>query len=161
MKKLWCRWAILAIGSCLTVSACDDNWTDGPKYMGDDRLSPRSDWLISGELRDPHYAVDGNDSTAAVSGSDYQGATLTIDLGKLCQFNMVIVEQGNGRYGFPRRLGVLTSSDGVNFRKQMEVPGLRRVTTALLVQQVLARYVRLEAIVPGDKPWSVAEVHIY
>jgi len=128
--------------------------------MGDDRLSARTRWVASGNLRDPQNAVDGNIATAAVSRAGDQNATLTIDLGRNCQFNMVVVEHGAKEFGFPRRMAVLTSTDGVNFRKQIEVPGLRRVTTAVLIRQVLARYVRLQAVVPGERPWSVAEVHL-
>ena len=128
--------------------------------MGHDRLSPRARWLASGDLRDPQNAVDGNVATAAVSRAAHQNATLTIDLGKICLFNMVVVEHGVSEFGFPRRMAVFTSTDGMKFRKQIEVPGLRKVTTAILIRQVLARYIRLQAAEPGDRPWSIAEVHL-
>jgi hypothetical protein len=139
---------------------CNDAYHDGPKLMGDDRISPRHRWKVWGDLRDAQRAVDGSIYTAAVSAPNYDGAVLNIDLGKSCLLNMVVIEHGPDEYGFPRNMAVLTSTDGKRFRRQIVVPGLRRITTAVLVKQVLTRYVRLQVTKQSSKPWSVAEVHL-
>ena len=128
--------------------------------MGSDRISPRARWVAYGDLRNPGNAVDGLISTAAVSGSEYRGATITIDLGKTCMFNMVAVEHGSDALGYPRRMAILTSDDGQTFHLQMVVAGLPRVSSAVFVRPVLARYVRLRADTEGHRPWSVAEVFL-
>ncbi len=159
-KRVWRIVVILMIGQLWAAWGCGQPYRDGPKVMGNDRISPRGRWLAYGNLRDPHLAIDGNPSTAAVSEVFYHGAALTIDLGKFCQFNMVIIDHGSNEFGFCGRVAVLTSDDGQWFRQQVVVPGLRRVTTAVLARQVLARYIRLQALEPGKEPWSIAEVHL-
>ena len=134
------------------------NGIDPPVFP--DAITPRSRWLPTGDLRDPFYAVDNNINTAAVSDEAYENATLTIDLGKACLFNMVVIEHGPDQWGFCRKLAILTSDDGRKFDQQAVVPGLRRRTTVLLVRSVLARYIRLQVLETGDRPWSVAEVHV-
>ena len=160
MKK-WHSHVICGIACCLMVSACNGPiYTDGPMFMPD-RITPRGRWLaVSHDLRDAANALDGDINTAAVSGPSYDGAELTIDLGKPCMFNMVMLEHGPDEFGFCSRLAVLTSDDGVNFRPQTLVSGLRRVTTIILPSPVLARYVRLQAVAMGARPWSIAEVHL-
>lgn len=129
--------------------------------MGNDHLTPRSRWVAYGDLHDPGLAIDGDSYTSAVSNASYKNASLTIDLGKTCLFNMVAIDHGPDRFAFARKVAVLTSSDGKKFQPQMLVPGLRQVTTIVLIKQVLARYVRLQVVAEGDRPWSVAEVYLY
>ncbi len=146
---------------CLAAIGCNGPvYHNGPRFWAD-RISPRTRWRVLGDLRNPLNAVDGEISTAAVGDFAGDNATLTLDLGKPCLFNMVVVEHGLEEYGYCRRMAVLTSNEGVNFTRQMDVPGLRRVTTAVLIRPVLARYVRIQATVPGHRRWSVAEVHLY
>ncbi len=121
-------------------------------------ISPRNTWRASGDLRDPAKAIDGELSTAAVSGTPYTNARLDVDLGKPCTFNRIVVEHGPDEYGFPARMAVYTSLDGQTFHLQAEVPGKRKVTNVLLVSPTLARYVRLQAVSAGARPWSVAEI---
>lgn len=121
-------------------------------------VTPRATWKVSGSLAGAPKAVDDNLQSFASSGA--AGAQLTIDLGKWCLFNQVIVDHGPNEYGFPRRMAVLTSLDGSVFTQQHIVPGTRRITYATLPSPVLARYVRLQAVVQGDQPWSVAEVYL-
>lgn len=85
---------------------------------------------------------------------------LDIDLGKACLINMVVVDHGLNQFGYCRQMTVLTSDDGRNWRQQIVVPGLRRVTNALLVSPVLTRYIRLYAVTTGAKGWSLAEVYL-
>lgn len=124
------------------------------------RVSPRSGWRAFGDLRNCGHAIDDNVGTAAVSGIAYQGAAITIDLGRPCQFNMIVLEHGVDEFGFCRRLAVYTSDDGRQFHRETEVPGLRRVTTVVLPVQALAQYIRLEATSEGNRPWSISEIHV-
>ena len=123
-------------------------------------ITPRSTWRASGDLREPAKAIDGYLSTAAVSGNNYTNAYIGLDLGKVCLFNRIIVDHGPDEHGYPARMAVYTSLDGQNFTLQGEFAGKRSVTNALLLTPVLARYIRLQAVAPGLKPWSVAEIAI-
>ncbi|MGC9454976.1 MAG: discoidin domain-containing protein [Phycisphaerae bacterium] len=123
-------------------------------------VSPPSQWNVTGDLRPADAIADGNPATIAVSDQQYRGAQVTIDLGKPCLFNMVVLDHGRRQMGFCRRMSVLTSIDGKDFEHRLSLPGTRQVTTACLLTPVLARYVRLRADVPGDEPWSIATVRI-
>jgi hypothetical protein len=137
---------------------------DGPDPLGGGSpgapITPRKTWRASGDLREPGKALDGDLSTAAVSGNPYANAYIELDLGKACLFNRVVVEHGPDEHGFPARMAVYTSLDGNSFTLQGEVPGKRRVTNALLMTPLLARYIRLQAVSPGVRPWSVAEIYL-
>jgi len=117
-------------------------------------------WRAEGSLRNPQLAIDGNLSTAAVSEPLYAGAFLTIDLGKPCLFNMVVLDHGSDEHGHARKVALLTSMDGKSYTRQLVASGTRRVTTLSAITLILARYVRLQAAVPGDQPWSIAEVYL-
>ena len=74
--------------------------------------------------------------------------------------NMVVVDHGAAEHAYCRQLSVLTSDDGIRWTPRTTVPGLRRVTNALLPSQVLARYIRIEVAKPGSGAWSVAEIYV-
>jgi hypothetical protein len=105
-------------------------------------------------------AIDQNVATAAVSSAPDGKGTITIDLSKPCLFNMVVIEHGGNEMGFARRVAVLTSLDGEIFTQRYAGLGTRRVTVLYLGAPVLARFVRLRALVAGDQAWSVAEVYL-
>ncbi len=123
-------------------------------------ISDRNAWTAGGGIRTPASAIDGDLSTAAVSGYSYENKAIVIDLGKVCLFNTIIVEHGNDEFGFCRRVGISTSIDGKEYTHRAAIPGTRKVSIFLLVTPVLARHVRLQAVVPGNRPWSIAEVHL-
>jgi len=122
-------------------------------------ISPRSSWSVSGTLADLEKAIDGDLTTAARSNNPHAGATLTLDLGKVCLFNLAAVDHGAAQMAFARRVEIRTSVDGRRFRTQYIAPGTRRVTALLLGEPVLARYVTFRVVEPGPEPWSVAEVY--
>ena len=62
--------------------------------------------------------------------------------------------------GFAQRVGVSTSLNGQSYTRRAIAPGNRRVTIVCIVTSVLARYVRIEAMQPGTRAWSVAEVQL-
>jgi len=123
-------------------------------------VSARTTWRVGGDLKEVKNAVDGSRVTAAVSEPAYQNAHVTIDLGKPCLFNMVVIDHGPEEMGFCRRLAVLTSLDGQNYTRRTVGPGTRRVTILSLITPILARYVRLQVVATGDRPWSVGEVYV-
>lgn len=128
--------------------------------MGSSRIAPKARWTVTGDLRDAHKAIDGEVSTIAFSEASHANAAITIDLGKVCLFNTVTIEHGAKEFGYCRKLAILTSDKGRTFQPQILVPGLRRVTTAVLVKQVLTRYVRIQVVEPGNRPWAVAEIYL-
>jgi hypothetical protein len=123
-------------------------------------VSGRGQWRLTGDLRRLAAATDGETRTAAVSEQQYRAAELTVDLGKPCVFNTVVIEHGMRPAGFCRRVAVLTSLDGKQYERRLSVPGTRRVTTVCLLTPMLARYVRVQAEVPGDGPWHIAELYV-
>ncbi len=150
---------VLAV-SMLFVGCGGELYNDGRRFMPG-RISPRGQWVVtSSDLSNPSLVADGNRHTAATSSSRYAHAELTIDLGKECLFNMVAIDHGLKETGYPRTVAVLTSSDGVNFTQQATAPGLRRVTTILLVRAELARYVKIKTVVAGSEPLSIGEVYL-
>lgn len=156
----------IAAGAVLAGVLLAGGCASGPLYAPTGPRAPASSvsgrgaWRLSGDLRRLGAATDGDVTTAAVSGEQHRGAELTVDLGKPCVFNTVVADHGARRTGFCRRLTVLTSLDGKRYRRRLSLPGTRRVTTACLLTPVLARYVRLRADVPGDQPWTIAELYV-
>jgi hypothetical protein len=119
----------------------------------------RYTWRASGDFPKPVFAIDGDVNTVTSTVASYGNASMTIDLGKASIFNMVVMDHGVYEYGFPRRVAVLTSLDGKNFSYRFAGPGTRRVTILSLMTPTMARYVKLQAVEPGDKPWSIAELY--
>ncbi len=152
--------AVLALG---LLSGCDDvgqvyRPTTGG-YLGTD-ISPKRTWLVTGELLDVTSAADSDFTTSARSDYEYSGATLTVDLRRVCLFQTVILEHGASEHGHPRKLAVATSIDGKTYTLRHTAPGKRRVTILSLPEPVLARYVRLRVVQPGPRPWNVAEIYL-
>ncbi|MCD6303699.1 MAG: discoidin domain-containing protein [Planctomycetes bacterium] len=145
-----------AAAGCDTAPIYSD--PDARKAIG--QVPPRTEWTARGTLNEPGKAIDGIVATAAVAQGSENLPTLTIDLGRSGTFNMIVVDHGRHEMGFARQVVVKTSLDGRLFQEQCRAPGTRRVSTFMLIRPVLARYIRLEAVVPGDRPWSVAEVYI-
>ena len=141
------------------AGGCDPEYNSRTKFPAA-AISDRSIWKVSGGVRAPQNAIDDDLSTAAVTTHSYANRAIIIDLGKVCVFNTVIIEHGDDEFGFCRRVGISTSIDGQEYTQQAAGPGTRKVSIFALVRPVLGRYVRLQAIVPGSRPWSIAEVHL-
>lgn len=104
---------------------------------------------------------DSNVGTYSVSEYDYQNAVVNIDLKTPCMFNTVIIDHGPAKEnGYCRRVVVLVSNNGRDYKKVHSVPGTKRVTFVSFITPVLARYVRLQAVVPGNEPWAIAEIYL-
>jgi hypothetical protein len=125
-------------------------------------ISPRAKWIIVGTrgIEDAAKALDGDRGTAAVSGASYDKAHITIDLGKVCLFNMVVIDHGPNEYGFCGRVAVLTSLDNNAYTPRRSEPGTRRVSIVSLIKPELARYVRIRADAEGSRPWSLGEIYL-
>jgi len=155
---------LLAATVCLSLAAAGCGVSsyyreDGEKAMPG-AVSPRQEWIVSGDLDNVQEAIDGSVSTAAMSAPQYAGATITIDLGRPCLFNHVSILHGPNEYGYCRRVAVETSMDGRTFTTRHAAPGNRVVTNVSLITPYLTRYVRIRAVVPGSEPWRVAEILI-
>jgi len=126
------------------------------------KITPRTMWRVvgSGGIEGAARALDDDRDTAAVSGASYEKAYVTIDLGKVCLFNMVAIDHGPSEYGFCERVAVLTSLDGGAYTPRQSEPGTRRVSIVSLIRPVLARYVRIRADAESGRPWSIAEVYL-
>jgi hypothetical protein len=153
------RWFLrIALAGCAAGMGCAGEYGGGHSEAA--VISPRSTWRAAGDLQSVASAIDQNPGTAAVSTAPDGRGTITIDLGKPCLFNMVVIEHGSNEMGFARRVAVLTSMDGEIFTQRYAGVGTRRVTILYMGTPVLARFVRLRAIVAGEQPWSVAEVFL-
>ncbi len=152
---------MLVLAGAIAFAGCGGELYNEAQRFMPGRISPREQWVVtSSDLSNPSLVADGNRNTAATSSSRYAQAELTIDFGKECLFNMVAIDHGPKENGYARRVAVLTSSDGMNFTQQATAPGLRRVSTILLVKPVLARYVKIKTVVAGSEPWSIGEVYL-
>ena len=158
-KALSTGMGILLIYLLAAAGGCNPDYDSGTKFPAA-AISDRKTWKAGGGVRTPASAIDGNLSTAAVTGYSYENKAIVIDLGKVCLFNMIIVEHGNDEFGFCRRVGIWTSIDGKEYTHRADVPGTRKVSIFALVTPVLARHVRLQAVVAGNRPWSIAEVYL-
>jgi hypothetical protein len=146
------------IGGALVWPGCVQSDSGAGGAALGSSLTPKKTWHAAGNLRDPAKAIDDDTGTAAVSTNSYANAFIDVDLGKVCLFNRIIVDHGPDEYGFPTRMAVYTSLDGQSFSPLTQVAGKRKVTNVLLISPVLARYVRLQVVSPGPRPWSVAEI---
>jgi hypothetical protein len=135
-------------------------YTDGSSRAAIGSVPDRSKWTARGNLKDAGNGVDGNINTLAVAVDGAANSSLMIDLGKPGLLNMVVVDHGRNEFGFARRMLVSTSLDGERFTQRHSGPGTRRVSTMMLITPVLARYVRLDVLLPGDRPFTVAEVYM-
>jgi len=149
---------LATIGACLT--GCTNTATQqtiGPTPTA--AVAPIQQWKVQGTLRNVQSAVDGNLNTAATAAGGASNAVLTVDLDQMSLFNMIVIEHGARGEAFARRVSVLTSADGENFKLVHTSPGTPRKTYISILTPVLARYVRFQAILDQDTPWSVAEIY--
>lgn len=146
--------AVLGVG-------CDPGPIYGPDVprVSVGTITDRQNWTAKGNLEDTDLSTDGNINTISIAQAGIS-SSLTIDLGQACTFNFVVIDHGRNELGYARQVEIATSIDGRTFTPQANCPGTRRVSNFLLNSTVLARYVRITAIQPGEKPWSVAEVYI-
>ena len=96
----------------------------------------------------------------AVSGGNYRNASFTIDLGRSCVFNMIVLFHGKKEFGFARKLLVSTSIDGKKYKNIHTAPGTRDRTYLLLMTPVNARYLRITALEAGSRPWSIGGIFL-
>ncbi|MCE5326978.1 MAG: discoidin domain-containing protein [Planctomycetaceae bacterium] len=144
----------------LLAAGCDSELeSDAVHKYPAARISPKNAWTIKSDLADAAAAIDGNYATAATSSDVYASSTIVLDLGKTCMFNTVVIEHGE-ELGYCRRLTVATSIDGKTYTQRMTGPGNRKTTIVAIVTPVLARYVQIKAVIPGNRAWSVSEIDL-
>ena len=154
---------VLAVVLAACVVGCDGTtgYPEG-RTQPAAQVTPRAEWRAAEAtgVQNAELAFDNDESSAASASGGYQGATLTIDFGKVCLFNQIVLHHGPKEMGFARRIAVSTSLDGRTFRKRFDGPGTRRVSIFSLVAPALGRYVRLQVVQPGAEPWSIGEVFV-
>ena len=137
----------------------------GPTFdpsRGSDKISPLKEWKISdssGGFANIGKAIDSDMMSAAVTPARYKGASFTLDLGRLCYFNMIVIIHGANEMGFARRVEVSTSADGRNFVHRNTLSGTRKYTYISLLTPVNARYVKFTAVEQGSRPWSIGGLY--
>ncbi|RKY26669.1 MAG: hypothetical protein DRP83_03795 [Planctomycetota bacterium] len=120
-------------------------------------------WRVSstnGGFKNIRRAADGDASTLAVSARRYRNAQITIDLGKPCLFNLLALRHGENAFGFARKVALSTSMDGKRYTNRYSCPGTRGITYIPVLTQILARYVRITAVVQGSQPWAISEIYL-
>ena len=152
------KFSISALAAMM-LCGCEVDYSSRQKFPAAE-ISPRSSWKVSGTLRGCENAIDDDSSTAATTGHSYDNSVIIVDLGKICLFNTIIADHGSDEFGFCRRVAILTSIDGKKYTHQAAISGTRQVSFFNLVTPTLARYIRLQAIVPGNRPWSIAELYL-
>lgn len=150
---------LLALPAGLAGCATGRIYADTHASLLPGAISPREQWELSGTLSNLPAATDGRLETAAVAQGSTSTPSITIDLGRPCMFNLVILDHGERLGACAQRVRVLTSDDGKQFTPLHETAGTPRVTSVMLRGFALARYVRIEGI-GGEEPWAVAEVYL-
>jgi len=128
-----------------------------------EEISSPSRWRISSRNKDftnLEKALDTDTDTVALSGSNYKGASFTLDLGQVCPFNMVVLFHGGEEFGFARKVCLSISIDGKNFRDVHVAPGTRGLTYLMLMTPVNARYLRFAAVEQGSRPWAIGGIFL-
>ena len=149
---------VLAVGIA-GVAGCAGSYEHGATGLAS-AVTSRSEWRVSGDLREIVRAVDGQRGSAARAENGRSNTQITIDLGKTCLFNLVVVDHGPNEHGFCGRVALLTSLDGRSFTRRTVIQGTRRVTIFSLVTPTLGRHIRLQAIEAGSEPWSIGEIYV-
>ena len=151
----------MAVLLAAALAGCDGAiYTDpaGRGKLAD--ITPKSSWTARGDMQAAAQAIDGDVQTAA-RGDSAGGGDLILDLGRTCFFQMVVLDHGRDMDSFARTAAVSTSIDGRTYTDRYSAPGTRRVTILYLPEPVLARYVRIRAVRPGGRPWTLAEVYLH
>ncbi len=145
---------LVALAACTPLTYSDTNVVPAAA------MPPRRTWTVSESsgFADANRLLDNNRATAASAVED--GASVTIDLGEVSMFNLVIVDHGHKQNACAGRVAVYTSLDGLNFTHRFTGPGTRYLSYYSLVAPSLARYVRLTVVREGRQPLSIAEVYL-
>jgi hypothetical protein len=155
------------ISACILVACimgCDVDLASSNQTLSG-AMTRRKQWTIVGsgaKFANLPAALDENPRTMArTQASAYRDASVTVDLGQSCVFNLVILYHGDEPMGFPNQVSVATSSDGITFKEQASVPGTRKVTYILFQHWTRSRYVRITADrAARKKPWCLSELYI-
>jgi hypothetical protein len=159
VKKTWLFYLILAVGT----AGCSGSAGFDLNKPARNTISPPSKWKITcpeGDFTNIGNAIDGSSRTMAISKANYNGASFTIDLGRICNFNMIVILHGSKERNFPKKIVVSTSVDGKQFMNVHTAPGTRKYTYLALLTPVNARYLRLTAVAQGAKPWAISGVYL-
>jgi hypothetical protein len=128
----------------------------------------------SEQAQDVGRMLDGRVESAWGSGSDQQGGErVTIDLGATQALGAIVMPLGAYAFGFPRRLTIEVSDDGVTWTAVWSGPTAGATTRAAVLDpanvplrldlaDASGRYVRLEQNgAEAGIPWWIAELALY
>ncbi|MBT3279382.1 MAG: discoidin domain-containing protein [Phycisphaerales bacterium] len=144
------------------ATGCEPEFNAGGQRVPPGGMSPMDHWSIVsryGSFTDLDNAIDASPTSAARVEGNYVGAGFTLDLGRRCVFNMVVLSHRGQENGYARRVSVEISNDGKTFRKAWTSLGTRAYTYIPLLTQVSARYVRITATEAGVMPWSISNIY--
>ena len=148
--------------SLLALVGCNPTFNaDGPRVPRGG-ISAMTRWTISapqGQFEGLENAIDGSSQTAAKASGDYTGASFTVDLGRHCIFNMIVLAHGREENGYAGRVGIEVSTDGKTFQGGWSSLGTRAQTYIPLLTPITARYVRITATEASVMGWVISQVY--
>ncbi len=152
--------SIVTIATAGALMGCTPLTYSDTNVVPASAISPHNSWTVaeSNGFAGDGKLLDNNRATAATAMAD--GASVTIDLGEVSMFNLVIVDHGHQQNACAGRVAVYTSLDGKNFTHRFTGPGTRYLSYYSLVAPSLARYVRLTVVREGRQRLSIAEVYL-
>jgi hypothetical protein len=143
------------------LAGCDFNFQDGQNDLVSGAMAPRGQWRVaaSSGMQNAAAALDGNMMTFATTAERYRTASITVDFGRPCFFNMIVLRHGAKEFGFARKVSLSVSMDGKTFTPVQTVLGTRKITYMLMFSSTTARYIRLTAEQPGSSAWAIGELY--
>ncbi len=122
MNKLLSIVTVVWVG---VVAGCSPLDYSDTNVMPAAAIPARSTWTIaeSTGFDSAEKLLDNTRGTFASAVAD--GASVTIDLGEVSMFNLVIVDHGQHQNACAGRVAVFTSLVGENFTHRFNVPGTR------------------------------------
>ena len=162
-KKYWTVALAFLAGAFCLLPGCEPKFDMSRGTMLGDNISPQNTWKISstgGGFIGLRQAIDGSAITFAITSKRYNNATITLDLGRPCIFNLVALRHGMNENAFARRVSLSTSLDGKKYTSRYECIGTKRITYIPILTPITARYIKIRATVPGRESWSIAEIYL-
>lgn len=162
-RKHWTVTLIILVGAFFILPGCEPEFDMTRGTVLGDSISPQNSWKISstgGGIIGLRQAIDGSPITFAITTKRYGNATIILDLGRPCIFNLVALRHGMNENGFARRVSLSTSQDGKKYTPRYECIGTKRITYIPILTPITARYIRIRASLPGREAWSIAEIYL-
>ena len=167
IKNYKCAKLMLLMVLASSLVGCGEavNFNDKPLFK--DNISSRKTWTVKAvtsecRFKNLNAILDNNNNTYMNTEGDYKGASLIIDLKRICVFNEIVIRHGAGKFahGHAGIVGVYASMDGKKYKFVKAFPGTRSYTYFTLLTPVTARYIKLKVSKPGKYPWTISNILI-